>query len=161
MTFWLIVDMICCTSAYHQRDVQCNYMYIDQLLWLWVTMVVYRYAEGSISGLPGWASTTTVKPIWIYCRKRWWVAVASAGPYADLHLTQTDNHVRIPPLSFFTGRMPFLPPNQQHQSTEVNPDNRTTFVLVLPTHPSVWHPPTHTPHISPVRGRPEESQRMG
>jgi len=23
-----------------------------------------------------------------------------------------------PPLSFFTGRMPFLPPNQQHQSTE-------------------------------------------
>jgi len=31
---------------------------------------------------------------------------------------QTDNHVSTPPLSFFTGRMPFLPPNQQHQSTE-------------------------------------------
>jgi len=30
---------------------------------------------------------------------------------------QTDNHVSTPPLSFFTGRMPFLPPNQQHQST--------------------------------------------
>ena len=29
-----------------------------------------------------------------------------------------DNHANIPPLSFFTGRMPFLPPNQQCQSTE-------------------------------------------
>jgi len=32
---------------------------------------------------------------------------------------QTDNHVSTPPLSFFTGRMPFLPPNQQRQSTVV------------------------------------------
>ena len=35
-------------------------------------------------------------------------------------LLQTDNHASTPPLSFFTGRMPFLPPNQQHQSTEGN-----------------------------------------
>jgi len=33
---------------------------------------------------------------------------------------QTDNHAITPPLSFFTGRMPFLPPNQQSQSTEGN-----------------------------------------
>jgi len=31
---------------------------------------------------------------------------------------QTDSHARTPTLSFFTGWMPFLPPNQQHQSTE-------------------------------------------
>ena len=31
---------------------------------------------------------------------------------------QTDNHASTPPLSFFTGRMPFMPPNQQCQSTE-------------------------------------------
>jgi len=35
---------------------------------------------------------------------------------------QTDNHASTPPLSFFTkfftGRMPFLSPNRQHQSTE-------------------------------------------
>ena len=31
---------------------------------------------------------------------------------------QTDNHASNPPLSFFTGWMPFLPPNQQRQSTE-------------------------------------------
>ena len=31
---------------------------------------------------------------------------------------QTDNHASTPPLKFFTGQMPFLPPNQQRQSTE-------------------------------------------
>ena len=31
---------------------------------------------------------------------------------------QTDNHASTPPLKFFTDRMPFLPPNQQRQSTE-------------------------------------------
>jgi len=31
---------------------------------------------------------------------------------------QTDNHASTPPLSIFTGRMPFLPPNQLRQSTE-------------------------------------------
>jgi len=31
---------------------------------------------------------------------------------------QTDNHASTPPLSFFTGLMPFLPSNQQRQSTE-------------------------------------------
>jgi len=37
-------------------------------------------------GLPGWAGTRKVKPIWFYWSKRQWVAVASAGPYASLHL---------------------------------------------------------------------------
>jgi len=31
---------------------------------------------------------------------------------------QTDNPASTPPVKFFTGRMPFLPPNQQRQSTE-------------------------------------------
>ena len=39
---------------------------------------------------------------------------------------QTDNHASTPPLCFFTGRMPFLPPNQQRQSTEGN-----TFVIIV------------------------------
>jgi len=33
-------------------------------------------------------------------------------------MLQTDNHASTPPLKFFTGRIPFLPPNQQRQSTE-------------------------------------------
>jgi len=31
---------------------------------------------------------------------------------------QADNHASTPSLSFFTGWMPFLPPNQQRKSTE-------------------------------------------
>jgi len=31
---------------------------------------------------------------------------------------QTDNHASTTPLSFFIGRMPFLPPNQQCQSKD-------------------------------------------
>jgi len=31
---------------------------------------------------------------------------------------EIENHAITSPLSFFTGRMPFLLPNQQHQSTE-------------------------------------------
>jgi len=34
---------------------------------------------------------------------------------------QTDNHASNPPLSFFTGQMTFLLPNQQRQSTEGQP----------------------------------------
>ena len=37
---------------------------------------------------------------------------------------QTDNDASTP-LLFFTGRMPFLPPNQQHQSTEGILDEQT------------------------------------
>jgi len=46
------------------------------------------------------------------------VAVASAGHMHVCTLLQTDNRTSTPPLCFFTGQMPFLPPNQQRQSTE-------------------------------------------
>ena len=42
---------------------------------------------------------------------------------------QTDNHASTPPLGFFTGRMPFLPPNQQRQSTEGMHDIHTYIVI--------------------------------
>jgi len=46
------------------------------------------------------------------------VAVASAGPYASLHLAPDRQPHQHPTTLFFTGRMPFLTPNQQRQSTE-------------------------------------------
>jgi len=46
------------------------------------------------------------------------VAVASAGPYASLHLAPDRQLRQHPTTQIFTGRMPFLPPNQQRQSTE-------------------------------------------
>ena len=38
---------------------------------------------------------------------------------------QTDNHASTPPLDF-TGRMPFLSPNQQHQSTKGKNNKQNT-----------------------------------
>jgi len=42
---------------------------------------------------------------------------------------QTANHASTPPLSFFTGWTPFLPPNQQRQSTEGNAKCNSTLEL--------------------------------
>jgi len=55
------------------------------------------------------------KPIWILLKQETvsgsgisWAICKSAPRYRQI----------TPPLEFFTGRMPFLPPNQQRQSTE-------------------------------------------
>jgi len=60
---------------------------------------------------------------------------------------QTDNHANTPPLSFFTGRMPFLPPNQQRQSTEgkflTTPTLLTTGNLILPRASTHLNPALH------------------
>jgi len=44
---------------------------------------------------------------------------------------QTDNHTSTQPLSLFTGRMPFLPPNQQRQGTEGKNSLHHTLTLFL------------------------------
>ena len=71
-------------------------------------------------GLPRWASTRKVKPIWILLKQE---TVSGSGISWARHMQacisfQTDNHTSTPQLSFFTCRIPFLPPNQQCQSTE-------------------------------------------
>ena len=67
-------------------------------------------------GLPGWAGTREVKPIWILLKQEWqWHQLGHMQVCTSL---QADNHASTSPLSFFTGRMPFLSPNQQRQSTE-------------------------------------------
>ena len=48
------------------------------------------------------------------------MAVASAGPYASLHLAPNIQPHQHPITLFFTGRINFLPPNQQRQSAEDN-----------------------------------------
>ena len=68
-------------------------------------------------GLHRWAGTRKVKPIWILLKQdsEWqWhqpsrMQVCTSRPTC---------HASTSTLSFFTGRIPFLPPNQQHQSTE-------------------------------------------
>ena len=73
-------------------------------------------------GLPGWAGTRKVKPIWILLKQEtvsgsgisW--ATCKSAPRSRQITTPAPHHSK-----FFTGRMPFLPPNQQCQSTEGYP----------------------------------------
>ena len=74
-------------------------------------------------GLPGWAGTRKAKPIWILLKGWQWHQLDCMLVCTSL---LTDNHASTPPLSFFTGRMPFLPPNQQCQSTEGRQTDRQT-----------------------------------
>ena len=53
-----------------------------------------------------------------YWSKRQRVAVASAGPYASLHLAPDRQRRQNLTTQFSTHQMPFLLPNQQRQSTE-------------------------------------------
>ena len=56
--------------------------------------------------------------------------MASAWPYASLHLAPDRHHTSQHPTTlFFTGQMPFLPPNQQRQSTEGNTKAKTCNIV--------------------------------
>jgi len=69
-------------------------------------------------GLPRWAGTRKVEPIWILLKHE---TVSGSGiSWARCKSAPHSRQITMPaPHScFFTGRMPFLPPNQQRQSTE-------------------------------------------
>jgi len=63
------------------------------------------------------------------------VAVASAGPYAGLHLAPDRQPRQNLITQFFKGRMPFLPPNQQRQSTDNNNNNNDRLTAFDPGQP--------------------------
>ena len=65
-------------------------------------------------GLPRWAGTRKVKQIWILLKKE---TVSGSGISWAICKSATRSR-QTPPLKIFTGQMNFLPPNQQHQSTE-------------------------------------------
>ena len=69
-------------------------------------------------GLPGWAGTKKVKLIWILVKQETVSGSGISWAICKSISLQTDNHASTPPLKFFTGRLPFLSPNQQRQSTE-------------------------------------------
>ena len=70
-------------------------------------------------GLPRWDGTSKVKPIWILVKQETVsgsgisCAICKSAPCPRQTTTPATYHS-----VFFTGRTPFLPPNQQHQSTE-------------------------------------------
>ena len=86
--------------------------------------------NGPFSGIPGWAGTRKVSQSGFYWSKRQWAAVASAGPHASLHLAPDRQPHQHPTTQFFTGRMPFLLPNQQRQRTEGKVQPVSEFLLL-------------------------------
>ena len=74
--------------------------------------------NGPFPGLLGWAATRKVKPIWILLKQE---TVSGSGiSWAICKCVPRSGQITMPAphRSVFTGRMPFLPPNQQRQSTE-------------------------------------------
>jgi len=65
--------------------------------------------------------------------------VASAGPYASLPLAPDRKPRQHPTTQFFTGQIPFLPPNQQRQSTEGITHNQLITAIKQPHAAKVNH----------------------
>jgi len=69
---------------------------------------------------PGYAGTRKVNHPGFYWSKRWWgwgssgISWTICKSFAPRYRQIT---TPVPHHSVFTGRMPFLPPNQRHQST--------------------------------------------
>jgi len=53
------------------------------------------------------------------------VAVASAGPYANLHLDQTHNHASIPPLNFLQAGCPSCHPTNSIKPLKEQVERKT------------------------------------
>jgi len=74
---------------------------------------------GFCLGFPGWPGTRTAKPVWILLKQE---TVSGSGiSWAickSLHLAPDKQPCQHPTTQFFAGQIPFLPPNQQCQSTE-------------------------------------------
>jgi len=58
------------------------------------------------------------EPIWILLKQETASGSGISWAMCRSALCPRHSHTSIPPLSVFTGRMPFLPPNQQRQNTE-------------------------------------------
>jgi len=69
-----------------------------------------RTFNGPFLGLPRWAGTRKVKPIWILLKQE---TVSGSG--ISWATCKSAPSASILPLMFFTGRMPFLMPNKQRQ----------------------------------------------
>jgi len=92
-------------------------------------------------GLPGWAGTRKVKPIWILMKQE---TVSGSG--ISWTICKSAPHSRqittpAPHRSVFTGWMPFLPPNQQCQSTQSKKHWRQTMLHFKLTAAVMYHIP--------------------
>ena len=89
-----------------------------ELLVLYTRTHTHTRLTALCPGLPRWVGTRMVKPIWILLKQE---TVSGSG--ISWAVCKSASHSRqittpVPHHSVFAGRMPFLPPNQQCQSTE-------------------------------------------
>ena len=59
------------------------------------------------------------------------MAVASAGPYASLHLLQTDDHASIPPLSFLQAGCPSCRPTNSVKALKAQSVDNNNKVIKI------------------------------
>ena len=91
-------------------------------------------------GLPRWAGTRKVKPIWILLKQQ---TVSGSGISWTIYKSAPCSRqitCQHPTTQFFTGRVPLLLPNQQCQSTEGNAVRRTSGKLF--TSDQTYHLPS-------------------
>ena len=106
-------------------------------------------------GLPWKAGTRKVKPIWILLKQETVSGSGISWAICKFYISlQTDNHASTPPL-VFKGRMPFLPPNQQRQSTE---GTTGQMLIIHPTRSSVIKLPLH--FYQPHCGKPMADRHL-
>ena len=85
----------------------------------WLRIMVLLILMARFPGLPGWASSRKVWPIWILLKQE--TVSASGISWAICKSASRSRRITMPVphlFKFFTGRVPFLPPNHQCQSTE-------------------------------------------
>ena len=91
---------------------------VHAMLATWSNSSTHTHLTALFPGLPRRAGTRKVEPIWILLKQetvsgsgiRW--AICKSAP-CSRQITMPAPHCSV-----FIGRIPFLPPNQQHQSTE-------------------------------------------
>ena len=132
-------DVVC--SAHGEKHKHYSLLYFVTVLLIfgsyvhYIVVIVYVYnvpththtrLTALCPGLPGSAGTRKVKPIWILLKQE---TVSGSGiSWAICKSAPSSRHITTPAPhhSVFTGRMPFLSPNQQWQSTE---DKYDTIII--------------------------------
>jgi len=155
-----ITQVVLCPNVWILYPNICKSLFSYYICWRCVaalcccSMHTHTHLTAPFQGLPGWASSRKVKPIWILLKQETVSGRVISWPYASLHLIPDRQPHQYPTTQFFTGRMSFLPPNQQRQSTEDISDQS-----ISPAHSSKPTPANlQWQHVAAVWDRQTERQ---
>ena len=116
----LFTICVCCIHPSISIYFNKKALYLQQWTDGFTLCYTHTRLMGLFPGLPGWAGTRKVKPIWTLLKQE---TVSVSG--ISWAICKSSSHFRqitmpAPHHSVFTDRMPFLPPNQQCQSIQDN-----------------------------------------